>query len=37
MAILTNFNGHYCESEYEFAFIGLLEAEGWLYFYSLRS
>lgn len=31
MAKLTNYNGHYCESEYEFAFIGFLEAEGWLY------
>lgn len=31
MAKLTNYNGHYCESEYEYAFIGFLEAEGWLY------
>lgn len=25
------YNGHYCESEYEYAFIGFLEAEGWNY------
>ena len=25
------YNGHYCESEYEYAFIGFLEAEGWDY------
>ncbi|MGN0476853.1 MAG: type I restriction endonuclease subunit R [Ruminococcus sp.] len=31
MAKLKNYNGRYCESEYEYAFIGLLEAEGWNY------
>lgn len=31
MAKLKNFNGHYCESEYEYAFISMLEAEGWQY------
>lgn len=31
MAKLKNFNGCYCESDYEYAFIGLLEAEGWNY------
>ena len=28
---LDNYNGHYCESEYEYAFIGFLESEGWIY------
>ena len=27
MARLKEYNGHYCESEYEYAFIGFLEAE----------
>ena len=31
MAKLKEYNGHYCESEYEYAFIGFLEAEGWKY------
>ncbi len=31
MARLKNYNGHYCESEYEYAFIGFLEKEGWIY------
>ena len=31
MAKLNEFNGHYCESEYEYAFIGFLEQEGWKY------
>lgn len=31
MAKLKEYNGHYCESEYEYAFIGFLEAEGWEY------
>ncbi len=31
MAKLKEFNGHYCESEYEYAFLGLLENEGWTY------
>ena len=31
MAKLQDFNGHYCESEYEYAFIGFLEEEGWTY------
>lgn len=28
---LKEYNGHYCESEYEYAFIQLLEAEDWNY------
>lgn len=32
MAVLKEYNGYYCESEYEYAFIGFLEAEGWKYF-----
>lgn len=31
MAKLKEYNGNYCESEYEYAFIGFLEAEGWDY------
>ena len=31
MAKLEEFHGHYCESEYEYAFIGFLEKEGWTY------
>ncbi len=31
MAKLTEYNGHYCESAYEYAFIGFLEQEGWIY------
>ena len=31
MAKLKEYSGHYCESEYEYAFIGFLEAEGWKY------
>lgn len=31
MAKLREFNGHYCESEYEYAFIAFLETEGWKY------
>ena len=31
MAKLKNYNGRYCESEYESAFIAFLEAEGWTY------
>ena len=31
MAQLKNYNGHYCESEYEDAFIGFLEKENWIY------
>ena len=31
MAKLTSFNGKYCESEYEYAFISFLEEEGWQY------
>lgn len=31
MAKLKEFHGHYCESEYEYAFIGFLEKEGWAY------
>lgn len=31
MAKLQNYNGHYCESEYEYAFLSFLEDEGWNY------
>lgn len=31
MARLQNYNGHYCESEYEYAFLSFLEEEGWQY------
>lgn len=31
MSKLQEYNGHYCESEYEYAFIQLLEAEDWNY------
>lgn len=31
MAKLKEYNGHFCESEYEYAFIDFLEAEGWKY------
>lgn len=31
MAKLQNFNGRYCESEYENAFLAFLEQEGWNY------
>ena len=31
MTNYLEFNGHYCESEYEYAFIAFLEAEGWQY------
>ena len=31
MSKLINYNGRYCESEYENAFISFLEAEGWQY------
>ena len=31
MAKLTEYNGHFCESEYEYAFISFLEEEGWNY------
>lgn len=31
MAKLQNFNGKYCESEYESAFLSFLEQEGWNY------
>ncbi len=31
MAALKNYNGHYCESEYEYAFLAFLEAAGWSY------
>ena len=31
MAKLKNFNGRYCESEYEYAFLGFLERENWTY------
>lgn len=28
---IQNYNGHYCESEYEYAFLSFLEKEGWQY------
>lgn len=31
MAKLKEYHGRYCESEYEYAFIEFLEAEGWIY------
>ena len=31
MAKLIDFNGRFCESDYENAFISYLETEGWLY------
>ena len=31
MVKLEEYNGHYCESEYEYAFINILEKEGWTY------
>lgn len=31
MPKLKNYNGHYCESEYEDAFLSFLEKEGWHY------
>lgn len=31
MANLQNYNGRYCESEYEYAFLSFLEDEGWQY------
>lgn len=31
MAKLKEYSGYFCESGYEYAFIGLLEAEGWQY------
>ena len=31
MAKLQNNNGHYCESQFEYAFISFLENEGWHY------
>lgn len=31
MTKLKNYNGHFCESDFEYAFIGLLEKEGWKY------
>lgn len=31
MAKLENFNGRYCESEFECAFVSFLEVEGWTY------
>lgn len=31
MAKLQNYNGHYCESEYEYTFLSFLKEEGWQY------
>ncbi|WP_108830944.1 type I restriction endonuclease subunit R [Aedoeadaptatus coli] len=33
MAKIQNYNGYFCESDFESAFIGLLEEEGWQYTY----
>ena len=33
MATLNNYNGHYCEWEFEETFISLLEGEDWQYLY----
>lgn len=29
MSQLQDYNGRYCESEYEYAFLSFLEEEGW--------
>ena len=31
MSILKEYNGHFCESDYEYALISFLEKEGWEY------
>lgn len=31
MAKLQNYNGHFCESDFEYAFLSFLEKEGWQY------
>ena len=31
MAKLQNYNGRYCEWEFEYTFLALLEEEGWQY------
>lgn len=31
MANLKNYNGRYCESDYEYAFLSFLEEEDWNY------
>ena len=31
MSRLKDYNGHFCESDFEYAFIGFLEKEGWNY------
>lgn len=31
MSKLQNYNGHYCEWEFEYTFLSFLEAEGWQY------
>ena len=31
MAKLQNYNGHFCESDFEYAFLSFLEAEAWQY------
>ena len=31
MSKLQEYNGHFCESEYEYAFIAFLEKERWQY------
>ena len=33
MAKLQNFNGRYCEADFENAFLSFLEAEGWQYLF----
>ena len=36
MAELKEYNGHYCESDYEYAFLAFLEMEGWKYTFGNR-
>lgn len=33
MAKIKNYNGRFCESDYEYAFISFLEQEGWTYLF----
>lgn len=36
MANIKEYNGHYCESDYEYAFIAFLESVGWQYTYGKK-
>ena len=36
MSKLQEYNGRFCESEYEYAFITLLEKEGWQYLHAIN-